>query len=50
MWKNSLRISLALCGLFLTGCPEEGPAEEAGEELDEAADEIGDEFEDATDG
>ncbi len=50
MWKNSLRASLAFCSLFLCGCPEDGPAEEAGEEIDEAAEDAAEAIDDAVDG
>lgn len=38
---------LALSVGFLTGCEEQGPAEEAGENIDEAVEEAGDEMEEA---
>lgn len=34
-------------GAVLTGCEEQGPAEEAGEEIDEAAEEAGDAIDEA---
>lgn len=36
-------------GTLLTGCDQQGPAEEAGEEIDDAADDAGDAMDDATD-
>ncbi|MBL38527.1 MAG: hypothetical protein CMP07_08965 [Xanthomonadales bacterium] len=36
-------------GAALTGCEEQGPAEEAGEEIDEAVEDAGDAVEDAAD-
>ena len=51
--KRWTRLFLILPIAFLaTGCPDEGPAEEAGEAVDEAADDVGDavdEVEDAVD-
>lgn len=35
-------------GAVVTGCEEDGPAEEAGEEIDEAAEDAGDAIDDAT--
>ncbi len=37
-------------GSTLTGCKEEGPAEEAGEKLDDAAEDAEDAIDDATGG
>lgn len=34
-------------GAMLTGCEEQGPAEEAGEEIDEAVEDAGDEIDEA---
>lgn len=36
-------------GGFLTGCEDQGPAEEAGESIDDTVEDAGDEMEDATD-
>lgn len=36
-------------GATLTGCEDQGPAEEAGEEIDEAVEDAGDAVEDAAD-
>jgi len=36
-------------GAALTGCDDDGPAEEAGEEIDEAVEDAGDAMEDAGD-
>lgn len=36
-------------GAVLTGCEDQGPAEEAGEEIDEAVEDAGDAMEDAGD-
>ena len=36
-------------GAVLTGCEDQGPAEEAGEEIDEAVEDAGDAVEDAAD-
>lgn len=55
--KTGTRISGALFALLfalgggavLTGCEEDGPAEEAGESIDEAIDDAGDAIEDAGD-
>lgn len=55
--KGSTRITSALFALLfalgggavLTGCEDQGPAEEAGEEIDEAVEEAGDAAEDAAD-
>ena len=45
-----LSLGLALSGgMLLTGCDEQGPAEEAGEEIDEAVEEAGDKVEEAAD-
>lgn len=42
--------SALLCTGFLTaGCPDDGPAEEAGEKIDRAVDKTGDALEDAAD-
>ena len=58
MWKKSkwtqlLQViaasGLALCvGTVLSGCPKDGPLENAGEEVDEAGEEIADEVDDHT--
>ncbi|NEZ03118.1 hypothetical protein G4Y73_03010 [Wenzhouxiangella sp. XN201] len=55
--KKGTRILSALFALLfalggsamLTGCEDQGPAEEAGEEIDEAIDDTGDAIEDAGD-
>lgn len=49
---NSALLALVLAlggGAMLTGCDNDGPAEEAGEEIDEAVDDAGDALEDAAD-
>lgn len=49
LWK-ALMVSVLLGGTaVLTGCEEEGPAEEAGAALDDAMDEAGDTLEQAGD-
>ena len=35
------------CGAVLTGCEQQGPAEEAGEEIDEAVEDAGEEIDEA---
>lgn len=40
---------LAMSVSVLTGCEDQGPAEEAGENIDEAMEEAGDEMEEAAD-
>lgn len=55
--RTGTRISAALFallfalggGAMLTGCEDQGPAEEAGEEIDEAVEDAGDAIEDAGD-
>jgi hypothetical protein len=50
MWKRTIpTLCVALGSFFLVGCPDDGPAEEAGEAIDEAADDAGDALDDAAD-
>lgn len=42
-------LMLAGTGALLTGCDQQGPAEEAGEEIDDAADDAGDAIDDTFD-
>ena len=42
-------VAIALSGVMLSACEEEGPAEEAGEAIDEAASDAERAVEDATD-
>ncbi|MFP4139009.1 MAG: hypothetical protein ACOCXY_00815 [Planctomycetota bacterium] len=57
LWKR-LRVGLLALLLaagsvstlsFVTGCEDDGPAEEAGENIDDTAEETGDELEEETD-
>ncbi len=51
--KRSARSLLAATAfaalMFVAGCSDDGPAEEAGETIDETVEEAGDEVEEATD-